>query len=471
MSVQQLGTGNVASFRTATGATAMFVNAAGNVGLGTTIPQYPLHVVSSGTAVYLSNTALQTTLNAQIGRINFGNGGSDASIASCVNVGGANNNTDLRFYTSADYANQNIERMRIDRNGNVGIGTVNPGTTLDVNGSMNALNYAQSTFTNQGLVTITQTSASGTSMLTGATGSTWTAYAYSNQGFKYGAFCSARANQTNTLHMIGLATSQVNGNMTFTFAGISYAWYFNVGTLQIYESGTQIASYGTYTTSTVVSITFDGTNIIYWKDGVSQRTVARSVGVPLYFGYAGLTAGASVNSVQFDAFGSTTYAGRNIVATTGSFSGTFYSPGSVVQVNSFTYSNNATLYSPITSNPGLATAVQVSITPKFTTSLLVVQVNIAIQALNGNNNSATVSVARDGTFPSVTGGYGGGFSLFYLNGTNNICTIFPWSYTWTASSTNSTTFVVYVGTLSSASQQVYVNSTGFSTITVTEVAQ
>jgi len=186
---------------------------------------------------------------------------------------------------------------------------------------MNALNYAQSTFTNQGLVTITQTSASGTSMLTGATGTTWTAYAYSNQGFKYGAFCSARADQTNTLHMIGLANSQVNGNMGSTFQGISYAWYFDLGTLRIYESGSLVANYGAYTTSTVVSITFDGTNIIYWKDGVSQRTVARAVGVPLYFGYAGLAPGSSVNSIQFDAFGSTTYAGRNIVGTTGSFSG------------------------------------------------------------------------------------------------------------------------------------------------------
>jgi len=31
LSVQQLGTGNVATFRTTTGATALFVNAAGNV--------------------------------------------------------------------------------------------------------------------------------------------------------------------------------------------------------------------------------------------------------------------------------------------------------------------------------------------------------------------------------------------------------------------------------------------------------
>ena len=47
LSVQQLGTGNVATFRTTTGATALFVNAAGNVGVGTANPQAPLHVSGS----------------------------------------------------------------------------------------------------------------------------------------------------------------------------------------------------------------------------------------------------------------------------------------------------------------------------------------------------------------------------------------------------------------------------------------
>jgi hypothetical protein len=186
---------------------------------------------------------------------------------------------------------------------------------------MNALNYAQPTFTNQSGITITQTSASGTGMSGGT--ESYNTYAYSNQGFKYGAFFSARAGSGNTQHMVGLATTQVNGNMTNTFNNLSYAWYFNgiAGSLAILESGTARGTFGAYTTSTVVSITFDGTNITYWKDGVSQRTVARAVGDPLYFGYAPYTTGSSINTVQFDAFGSTTYAGRNIVGTTGSFSG------------------------------------------------------------------------------------------------------------------------------------------------------
>jgi hypothetical protein len=135
LTVRQFGAGNVFSASNASGTTALFVGANGNVGVGTTNPTVPLHVISTGTTINLSNTASQTLFNAQIGRLNFANGGSDASIASCVNVGGINNNTDLRFYTSLDFVNQNIERMRIDRLGNVGIGTTNPGYILEVSNS------------------------------------------------------------------------------------------------------------------------------------------------------------------------------------------------------------------------------------------------------------------------------------------------------------------------------------------------
>jgi hypothetical protein len=149
----------------------------------------------------------------------------------------------------------------------------------------------------------------------------WNSYAYSNQGFTDGAFCSACAGQNSGYYSIfGLATTQVNGNMAASNNNLNYAWYFSNGALYFWESPTS-TFYSTYTTSTVVSITFDGSNIIYWRDGVSARTVARSVGVPLYFGYAAFSAGSSINSVQFDGFGSTTYAGRNIVGTTGFFSG------------------------------------------------------------------------------------------------------------------------------------------------------
>lgn len=204
LSVQQVGAGNVASFRTTTGSTALFVAGSGNVGIGTASPGYPLHVISSGTAINLSNTVAQTAVNAQIGRINFGNGGCDASIASCVNVGGINNNTDLRFYTSEDFVNTNLERMRIDRNGKVGIGTTSP-------------------------------SAGGVNSLAGALLDVYTSGTGVSSNVNISAGCDGSASSTNKASVIfnikGSGGGIVNGAITHQLLGSNYGFNFQPLTL------------------------------------------------------------------------------------------------------------------------------------------------------------------------------------------------------------------------------------------------
>jgi hypothetical protein len=71
------------------------------------------------------------------------------------------------------------------------------------------------------------------------------------------------ASQTNGAIMFGL-NSDPTTNANFT--SIDYAWYLNAsGTLEIYENGTGTGvGYGSYTTSTVLSITYDGSTITYW---------------------------------------------------------------------------------------------------------------------------------------------------------------------------------------------------------------
>ena len=51
LSVQQLGAGNVATFQTTTGATALFINPAGRVGVGTAAPLAPLHTLFSTSGI------------------------------------------------------------------------------------------------------------------------------------------------------------------------------------------------------------------------------------------------------------------------------------------------------------------------------------------------------------------------------------------------------------------------------------
>ena len=98
--------------------------------------------ISSSSGLRLTNTEVKSTANERIGYIDFynGEGGGGAAIESCVNVsgpgGGVNNNSDLRFMTSFNYDISYVERMRIDRAGNVGIGTTNPSEALDVSGNI-----------------------------------------------------------------------------------------------------------------------------------------------------------------------------------------------------------------------------------------------------------------------------------------------------------------------------------------------
>ena len=100
-----------------------------------------------------------SVVDDNIGKFSFQNGSNtQAGIESFQNAVGAGNNSDLRFYTSYDFSPQNtyVERMRIDREGRVGIGTTSStiNSKLEVAGGslpntiaskVNLLNFSTST--------------------------------------------------------------------------------------------------------------------------------------------------------------------------------------------------------------------------------------------------------------------------------------------------------------------------------------
>ena len=101
-----------------------------------------------------------------------------------------------------------------------------------------------------------------------STGNSWNERVYSTESYIH-AFMSASVNTTSNHYMIGLTADPTAST---SYSTIDYAWYFDSGSARIYENGSSIGSYGTYSSSTVLSQTYDGTTVKYYKDGVLQRS-------------------------------------------------------------------------------------------------------------------------------------------------------------------------------------------------------
>ncbi len=139
----------------------LHIDSTGNVGIGTTAPTSPLHIQgTTATSVTEGITILNPGGVGAGTKINLAVG-SDTVIA---RIEAANNVTGSSYLALSTWNGTLSEAMRIDKDGNVGIGTAAPATLVQLTGASTPTLYIESTTaTNGGRLILEDTDGAGCS--------------------------------------------------------------------------------------------------------------------------------------------------------------------------------------------------------------------------------------------------------------------------------------------------------------------
>lgn len=133
----------------------------------------------------------------------------------------------------------------------------------------------------------------------------WTnAAAHSTDSFLNSVKLTFKGSQVTADLAIGIST---NPTALINYTSIDYCWMLKSdGTCEAFASGVSLGTYGTYTTSSVFSIGYDGYHIYFYIDEVLKCTVDVSYGLRFYLDSSFYTLNGAVNAVTLDIFGDIT---------------------------------------------------------------------------------------------------------------------------------------------------------------------
>ena len=131
---------------------------------------------------------------------------------------------------------------------------------------------------------------------------TWSS-AYSSEGYLTNAYAKCTIGQSPGEAACGFSETPTAST---DYHNLTYGFFFSNPSgnpvLYILEHDTTVATVGAYTTSTQCLVLYDGTNIVYYVDGVQVRSTVRAVGNPLYL-FVSAPCCNSVNNIYFGPLG------------------------------------------------------------------------------------------------------------------------------------------------------------------------
>jgi hypothetical protein len=290
------------------------------------------------------------------------------------------------------------------------------------------------------------TSSTNNIQKTGGTNA-WNAGGFSYNKVENGGFMQTIVNETNTNRMIGLNSTNVN----VSYTDIDYAFYLiNGGELRIYENGSNMGTWGSYSTGDTMRISVVDNEVRYIQNGNIVYTSLVSPSLPLYVDMSLNTVGATLEEIYVN---NTTYgvytafvSGFSDIGYQWKLNGTDVGSDSPIYTNTTTAAND-TIYCELTlkntigcSADTIMTSNKILINEQSLTSNVLFSIrndsiiqnsclfaneDVAWQSLSGLTLSGTNNVTKtSGTNAWNVGGFSynkvenGGFMQTVVNETN-----------------------------------------------------